>query len=110
MDAQLEVVPDVEALGGAERGSHHASGDADQGGERGQEEQPEYDSPEQAAEASPCHRMVGGRGDMKLPLLVAPDDGGVFEVDQVVALKLDEFLPDVLGRLLVRIADNDQVA
>ena len=43
---------------------------------------------------------MGGRGDMKLPFLVPPDDGGVFEVDQVVALQLDEFLPDVLGRLL----------
>jgi hypothetical protein len=47
---------------------------------------------------------------MKLPLVVGPDDGGVFGVDQIVALQLDEFLPDILGRLLVRIADNAQVA
>ena len=53
------------ADGGAERGSHDASRDADQWGEREQEEQPDQDSPEQAAEASPATAWWAGVGDMK---------------------------------------------
>jgi hypothetical protein len=52
-----------------------------------------------------------GRGrDVQLAVAVAPDDGGVLEVDQLVVLQFDEVFPDVLGRRLVRVTDNDQVA
>lgn len=49
-------------------------------------------------------------GDVQFAVLVAPDDGRVFQVHQVVVLQFDQFGPDAVSPVLVRMADDDQVA
>src|SRR5689334_14913023 len=62
------------------------------------------------AEGAPDHRVMGRDRDEQPPLLVTPDDGRVLQVDQEVLVQFDDLVPDFLGRLLVRVADDDQVA
>jgi hypothetical protein len=40
---------------------------------------------------------VGRGGDVQLAVAVVPDDGGVLQVDQLVLLHVDEYVPDVLA-------------
>src|ERR1700689_300631 len=55
-------------------------------------------------------RVMGGRGHVQLALAVAPDDGDVVKVDEAAVVQFDELAPDVLGRGLVRVADDDEIA
>src|SRR5258708_5242990 len=58
----------------------------------------------------PRHRVVGWSRQVQLALPVAPDSSRVLQVDQVVVLQADEFIPDALRGGLIRVTDNDQVA
>src|SRR5260370_31743757 len=53
---------------------------------------------------------MGRSGDVQLAFLIAPDDRGVLQVDEVVLLRPHELLPYLRGGLFVRIADDDQIA
>src|SRR6185437_12682130 len=77
--------------------------------QREHEQQPDQRPPEQAADRTLGHRVVRGRGDVHLAVLFAPDDGRVLQIHQVVVPQLDELGPDVVGPVLVRVTDDDQV-
>ena len=109
LDALPEVVFDAEAPGGAQRRPHDPAGHPGQRRQREHEQQPDQRPPEQAADRTLGHRVVRGRGDVHLAVLIAPDDGRVLQVHQVVVPQLDELGPDVVGPVLVRVTDDDQV-
>jgi hypothetical protein len=63
--------------------------------------------PEQAADRTLGHRVVRGRGDVHIAVLIAPDDSRVLQIHQVVVPQLDELGPDVVDPVLVRVTDDD---
>jgi hypothetical protein len=110
LDAPFEVVLYPEIAGGSEGRPHQASSHADQRGERKQEQQPDEHTPEHAAQAAPRHRVVRRSRDMQPATAVAPDDGRILQVDQILVLEADQLAVDPLGRVFVRVSDNNQIA
>jgi len=78
LDALLEVVLDASSRG-AERAPTMPPRRRPAG--RAEQKSSPIRTPQNRPLKLPSH-ACGRRGDMKLPLVVAPDDGGVFEVER----------------------------